>query len=68
MSATLTTSDGRSVQLTEREEVIAELLLDLRADFARIEFGSLEFHVVGQQVTGRVIKSKKGRSVQMRAG
>ena len=67
MSATITTRDGRTVQLSGREAVIAELLVELRGDLARVEYGSIEFHVVGQHVTGHVTKSQKGRTVQMRA-
>ena len=68
MRPSITTRDGRIVALTEREAVIAELLLELRAELSAVHFGNLQFDLAGPHVTAHVTTSRKGRPVQMRAG
>jgi len=68
VSATITTRDGRTVKLTEREAVIAELLLDLRAELARVDVGSIQFHLEHSRIRAKVETWRTQRQMEMRAG
>lgn len=63
----VTTRDGRVLTLSDREAVIIELLLDLRSDLARVEVGSIQFHVEHSRVRAKVETWRTERQMEMRA-
>lgn len=65
--ATITTRDGRVVRLSERETLIAELLVDLRADLARVDVGSIQFHVEHTAVRAKVELCRTARQMERRS-